>query len=353
VQTALFDYFLPESAIATEPPVERDGARLCVLGPEGPSAKQLRELPEELSERDLLVLNETKVRPARARCRKKRVGTTPGGQVEVLFLKPLEEGTWEVLTRAGSKLLPGDVIEWPQANLELTMLERLAGGTALVRASGDVELALESLGEMPLPPYMKRPGQRRDRERYQTVFARELGSAAAPTAGLHFTPALLERVRARGTDIGVALLHVGLGTFRPVATPDLNEHPMHEEWYSVGQELVRKVQRAKQAGGRVVAVGTTVVRALESAAAGSGDLVAGSGMTRLLIQPGYEFRVVDAMLTNFHQPKSTLLALVAAFSGRERVLDAYNWALKNNYRFLSYGDAMWIPERTLGEGGHT
>jgi S-adenosylmethionine:tRNA ribosyltransferase-isomerase len=344
VKTDLFDYDLPESAIATEPQERRDGARLCILESDGVRDSRVERLPELLTERDLLVINETKVRAARARCIKPKVGPSGGGQVELLFLRALPDASWEVMTRSGSKLGEGDTILWPEAGISFRILSRFPGGTALVRSTGDVEAALDRLGEMPLPPYMKRKAKAIDRDRYQTVFAREMGSAAAPTAGLHLTEKMLAEVEGRGAQVGRVVLHVGLGTFRPVSVSDLDEHPMHEEWYSVSDELVRQVSEAGRRGGRVVAVGTTVVRALESAAA-SGELSAGSGMTRLLIQPGYEFRVIDALLTNFHQPRSTLLALVSAFAGRDRVLAAYKWALEQGYHFLSYGDAMWIPGR--------
>jgi len=272
-----------------------------------------------------------------------------GGAVELLFLRPLAENTWEALGRAGSRIKTGDHFESAEAGLQLVVLETRQNGTLVLEANGDVERALEAIGEMPLPPYMKRSAVEADASRYQTVFARHLGSAAAPTAGLHLSEGLLTRIRERGVTLGRVVLHVGLGTFRPVSAADLDQHDMHEEWYSVDAELVEQIAKTRARGGRVVAIGTTVVRALESAALASkargGALEAGEGSTRLLIQPGYRFQLVDALWTNFHQPRSTLLALVSAFVGRDRLLSAYAWALEHNYRFLSYGDAMWIPER--------
>jgi S-adenosylmethionine:tRNA ribosyltransferase-isomerase len=344
VRTELFDYTLPDAAIAAFPPSERDGARLCKLTRSGPEEGWVRDLPALVLPGDLLVVNETKVRRARAYVRRPKVGASGGGRVEVLFLNSLSASKWEALARAGGRIRPGDRLEWPEAELEFTVLESQAPGTLVLEASGNVERALEEFGEMPLPPYMKRDALPEDTQRYQTVFARELGSAAAPTAGLHLTDALLDRIRGAGASVASVVLHVGLGTFRPVSADDLDEHDMHEEGYTVEPDLVEKVRATKAAGGRVIAIGTTVVRALESAAL-AGGLRAGAGTTRLLIQPGYRFQVVDALFTNFHQPRSTLLALVSAFVGRTRLLESYAWALARNYRFLSYGDAMWIPER--------
>lgn len=304
----------------------------------------VRELPTHLGPGDLVVLNRTRVRRARIFAqRPKNERGEGGGRVELLFLHPLGGERWAALGRAAGPLRPGDRLDFEGRGLEI--LGRNEEGNLEVRVPEDWEDVLDRVGQMPIPPYFRREADEADVERYQTVFATELGSAAAPTAGLHLTEAALTEVRRRGARVETVLLHVGIGTFRPVSVDDLDEHPMHEERYSVSPELARAVAETKARGGRVVAVGTTVVRALESAAVDVGRLHEGEGVTRLLIQPGHEFRVVDALLTNFHQPKSTLLALVAAFVGRDRVLDAYREAVGAGFRFLSYGDAMWIPRR--------
>lgn len=345
MRTELFDYSLPEELIAPYPLPERDGARLCVLGPEEPSEARVRDLPRLVEPGDLLVLNETKVRPARVFCERPRSGSQGGGRVEVVFLRQLEAGQWEALARANRPLRPGDKLAIVEAGLELTVEKKGEQGTIFLRSTEDVEEALARHGQMPLPPYMRRAAEDLDRSRYQTVFAKEVGSAAAPTAGLHLTPELLSEIEAKGGRVARLVLHVGLGTFRPVSTDDLDDHAMHEEWIRVTAEVSEAVRRTREQGGRVVAIGTTVVRALESLADEQGQIAPGERATRLLIQPGYRFRVVDALLTNFHMPKSTLVALVSALGGRERVLAAYEWAIARKFRFLSYGDAMWIPGR--------
>lgn len=345
MRTELFDYSLPEELIAPYPLPERDGARLCVLGPKEPSEARVRDLPGFLEPGDLLVLNETKVRSARVFCERPRSGSQGGGRVEVVFLRELMPGQWEALARANRPLRPGDSLTIPEAALELTVEKKGEQGTIFLRSRGDVEQALLAHGHMPLPPYMRRQDEDLDRSRYQTVFATEVGSAAAPTAGLHLTPELLGEIEGRGVEVARLVLHVGLGTFRPVSTDDLDDHAMHEEWIRVTPEVSDAVRQTRERGGRVVAIGTTVVRALESLADETGRIAPGEGATRLLIQPGYRFRVVDALLTNFHMPKSTLLALVSALAGRQRVLGAYEWAIARRFRFLSYGDAMWIPGR--------
>jgi S-adenosylmethionine:tRNA ribosyltransferase-isomerase len=255
----------------------------------------------------------------------------------------LGEQRWAALGRASGPLRVDDRLEADGVALRISAKDE-EGGLS-VEVFGELEAALERSGQMPIPPYFRREADDDDVERYQTVFAKELGSSAAPTAGLHLTEASLAELRRRAVDIGTLVLHVGIGTFRPVSVDDLNEHPMHEESYEISEELVEAVSATKARGGRVVAVGTTVVRALESSARDGGKLRAGAARTRLLIQPGFQFQVVDALLTNFHQPKSTLLALVSAFAGRERVLSAYRDAVAGGYRFLSYGDAMWLPRR--------
>jgi S-adenosylmethionine:tRNA ribosyltransferase-isomerase len=271
--------------------------------------------------------------------------------VELLLLRRLAEAgdaeVWQALGRASKPLCPGTTVTAP--GFSATVREIAPDGVLTVgaRAEGGMEAWLATHGHVPIPPYLKRTDEALDRERYQTVFARSLGSVAAPTAGLHLTRPMLDALRARGVEIAALTLSIGLGTFRPVEVADLDEHAMHVEEVEIGAELVASVERARRRGGRVVAVGTTVVRALESAAdaRNPGHIVPFSGTTDLLIQPGYGFNVVDALLTNFHQPRSTLLALVSAFAGREEVLAAYREALGRGYHFLSYGDAMWIPRR--------
>lgn len=349
METHLFDYELPEASIAQRPLPERDASRLCVLAPDGVHDRMFRDFADLVPEGSLVVLNDTRVQ--RARLLGARAGS--GGRVEIFLLRRLEaaapdDETWSALGRANSPLRSGTVIEIGRLTAEVVGRDADAVLRVRLRAQrGTVEEAVNAEGHVPLPPYMRRPDDAADGERYQTVFARRQGSVAAPTAGLHLTERVFERLRARGVELGYLTLHVGLGTFRPVSAADLNEHLMHEEAFSIGPELADAVARARARGAQVAAVGTTVVRALESARdPGDPRLVTPtSGETRLLIQPGYEFGPVDALLTNFHMPKSTLLALVAAFAGRERLLAAYAHAVRAGYRFLSYGDAMWIPER--------
>lgn len=305
----------------------------------------VRDFPALLEPEDLVVLNETKVRPARVYASRPKVGTQGGGRVELVFLRDLGDGRWEVLAGANRPLRPRDVLLLEDGALEIVVERRAEHGTIVIRASGDVEAALARIGEMPLPPYMGRAAEELDQTRYQTVYAKEVGSAAAPTAGLHMTEAMLDALWTRGVSVARLILHVGLGTFRPVSTDDLDDHPMHEEWLRATPELSEAVRRTRQRGGRVVAIGTTVVRALESLSNEAGEIEPGEITTKLLIQPGYRFRVVDALLTNFHMPKSTLLALVSALAGHEQIMNAYHWAIERRFRFLSYGDAMWIPER--------
>lgn len=297
----------------------------------------------------VVVLNDTRVRHARLHAT--RAGSS--GRVELFLLTPLgEERTrWRALGRANRPLRPGARLVLPIGHAEVEAKD--ADGTLTLRLEGlgegeALEQALAGFGHVPLPPYVKRPDDVEDAARYQTVFSRVLGSVAAPTAGLHLTEAHLTRLAARGVTLAFVTLHVGLGTFRPVSTEDLDQHPMHAEWVEVPSATAQVVSQAVHDGRQVVAVGTTVVRALESAASPEG-VAPFLGETRLLIQPGYRFRAVSSLLTNFHMPKSTLLALVSALAGRERLLAAYAHALARGYRFLSYGDAMWIPER-LSDG---
>jgi S-adenosylmethionine:tRNA ribosyltransferase-isomerase len=321
---------------------------MLVVGRSGVEHAQFRDFPALIPEGALLVVNDTRVHKARL------VGTRrgSGGRVEFLLLQreagePGSSETWLAVGRANRRLDAGSLVD--AGALSIEVLSRDGGGLmrVSVQASGGVERALERDGHVPLPPYIRRPDDREDAERYQTIFSEKLGSAAAPTAGLHFTSEVMEALQARAVRIGAVTLHVGLGTFRPVSCDDIDEHPMHTERYEVGEELASEIRACRADGRKVVAVGTTVVRALESARdpANTREVLPTRSETALLIQPGHVFGPVDALLTNFHMPKSTLLALVAAFAGRERVLSAYRTAVETGYRFLSYGDAMWISER--------
>jgi len=350
MRTELLDYDLPEELIAKRPLAERDASRLLVLDRGEIAHRRVRELPELLPEGALLVVNDTRVRRARVF----GVRRASGGKVELLLLgrHAEREGAdgsevWEALGRSSKPLRVGVLID--AGKLACEVLERREDGTLLlaVTAPDSVEDLLEREGRVPIPPYLGREDDADDITRYQTVYAQRTGSVAAPTAGLHLTPELLAAVGRRGVEVGRLELEVGLGTFRPVVVDDLSEHVMHEEHFRVDQALSAQIAAARGRGRPVVAVGTTVVRALESAAdpAAPGLVLPQSTATRLLIQPGYAFRIVDALLTNFHQPKSTLLALVAAFAGEDAMRAAYQAALAERYRFLSFGDAMWLPRR--------
>jgi len=350
VRTELLDYELPDELIARRPLSERDASRLLVLDRGAISHRLVRDLPELLPAGALLVVNDTRVRRARVLGRRRQ----SGGRVELLLLGRRQEleGTdgremWEALGRSSKPLRPG--IEIDAGQLACEVVERLGEGVLLVavRAPRDVEAVLAEEGRVPIPPYLGRDDDAEDVTRYQTVYAERVGSVAAPTAGLHLTRELLGAIAARGVALGRLELEVGLGTFKPVVADDLSEHVMHEERYRVGPALAAQIAEARARAAPVVAVGTTVVRALESAAdpERAGEVRAGDAATRLLIQPGYAFKVVDALLTNFHQPKSTLLALVAAFAGFDAMRAAYAAAVAERYRFLSFGDAMWLPRR--------
>ncbi len=343
MRTELFDYELPEELIAVRPPPERDGARLLVVG-QPFEHRWMRELGEIVPSGALLVLNDTRV--FRARLVGRRVPS--GGRTELFLVRHLEDGSWLALSRPFRRLRAGSEIEFDGLNARV--IECLSHGelrAVLSCNDGDVAGAIERVGHVPIPPYLKREDELEDKERYQTVFAEHSGSVAAPTAGLHLTSAMLGRLEERGVQIAKLTLHVGPGTFQPVTVDDLDQHAMHSEPVTVTNEVAEAVARARARSAPVVAVGTTVVRALEAAAdpEREREVRAFSGETSLLIQPGYEFRVVDALLTNFHMPKSTLLALVAAFAGLDRIREAYQAAIRERYRFLSYGDAMWIPTR--------
>lgn len=349
MKTADLDYELPERLIAAQPAERRDGARLLILDQGAIEDSHVAALAELIPSGALLVLNDTRVR--RARIFGTRHGS--GGRIELLFIRALQSPgdgreRWEAIGRSSKPLRVGTVIDWQE--VQIVVVERSEDATLVVLVdapSQDFEQLLEQRGHLPLPPYMRRPDEEQDLERYQTIYARRTASAAAPTAGLHLTPALFERLREREVEVARLELEIGLGTFRSVTVEDLAEHPMHAEIMSVDRALVSAVAGARARGAAVVAVGTTVVRALESAADPQrpGLVREMRGETRLMIQPGYSFRVVDALLTNFHVPKSTLLALVSAFAGYDAVMSAYRHAVSSGYRFLSYGDAMWIPTR--------
>lgn len=284
-------------------------------------------------------MNDSKVMPARLLGEK-----DTGASVEVLLIRPIGEGhRWEALVRPGSKMKPG-AVAWVSDELRVEVLDVLPGGARAVELTGPAEIgdAIRRLGHIPLPPYIDRPDEPLDRERYQTVYADREGSIAAPTAGLHFTSSLLDEITAAGVTVAKVTLHVGLGTFRPIEAEDPSEHEMHREWYEVPEEAADSIRRARAAGGRVWAVGTTAVRTLEAAASESGEVRSGAGETRLFIRPPYPFRVVDGLITNFHLPRSTLLMLVAALAGYERTMAAYAEATRGGYRFYSYGDAMVV-----------
>jgi S-adenosylmethionine:tRNA ribosyltransferase-isomerase len=337
-----FDYPLPETQIARYPKGERDASRLLVLDRNaGRSHHEFRELPRLLDPGDLLVLNDTRVFPARLRGRK-----PSGGRVELLLTEPEDpDGTaqrWQALYTASKAIRPGMRLDLG-GGLAAELIEPLGEGLGRfwLRAPQGVRPAIDEAGEVPLPPYLHRAPEPSDRERYQTIYARAEGAVAAPTAGLHFTPSLLSALEARGVRMASLTLHVGPGTFLPVRDEDLGRHRMHEERYLVPEATAREVAETRARGRRVVAVGTTSARALESAWEG-GALRAGPGRTDLFILPGYRFRAVDALLTNFHLPRSTLLMLVSGFAGREVILDAYAEAVREGYRFYSYGDAMLL-----------
>ncbi|HCA47244.1 MAG TPA: tRNA preQ1(34) S-adenosylmethionine ribosyltransferase-isomerase QueA [Armatimonadetes bacterium] len=334
-----YDYDLPPESIARYPAERRDLSRLLVLDRvSGEVAhRTFRDILELLEPGDLLALNDTRVIPARL------IGRAPGGAVvELLLLEPVDGSVWRAIGRPGRRLREGCSIDFGDGVLQATVREVEEDGGRLIelRHEGELLEALDQVGEPPLPPYIGRAAEPLDRERYQTVYAREPGAVAAPTAGLHFTKELLGEVAERGVEIGYVTLHVGVGTFRPVRVERIEDHEMHSEYYEVSEEFARQ---ANTRTGRLVAVGTTVTRTLESSAGEAGQILPGRGRTELFIYPGYRFRAVQAMVTNFHLPRSTLLMMIAAFAGgRERAMAAYQEALERGYRFYSYGDAMMI-----------
>ncbi|EAA0093354.1 tRNA preQ1(34) S-adenosylmethionine ribosyltransferase-isomerase QueA [Listeria innocua] len=336
-----FDFDLPEELIAQTPLLDRTSSRLMVLDKESGEIKDqhFTDIISYLNKGDALVLNDTRVLPARLH----GIKDETGAHIEVLLLKQKEGNAWETLVKPAKRIRKGATITFGDGALKATCLEELEHGGRILEFSyeGIFYEVLEQLGEMPLPPYIKE--QLADQDRYQTVYAKENGSAAAPTAGLHFTEELLAQISAKGVEIIFVTLHVGLGTFRPVDVEDTQNHKMHSEFYRLTEESADRINKIKSAGGKVVAVGTTSIRTLETIASRhDGKLIAESGWTDIFISPGYQFQAVDALITNFHLPKSTLIMLVSALSDRTKILAAYNHAVEQQYRFFSFGDAMFI-----------
>ena len=334
-----FNYELPEELIAQTPIQKRDMSRLMVLNRKDKSIehKVFKDIIEYLHKGDCLVINNTKVIPARLYGKKET-----GANVEFLLLKRIEGDIWEVMVRPGRKLLKGTKVTFGEGILEAEILEVLENGNrkVLFKYEGIFNEILDKIGLMPLPPYIKKTLKERDR--YQTVYAKYLGSAAAPTAGLHFTEELLKKLKEKGVEIANVTLHVGIGTFRPVKVENIEEHNMHSEHYYIKKEDVEKINNTKKNGGRIIAVGTTSCRVLESVADENGMVKEIEGDTSIFIYPGYKFKCIDALITNFHLPESTLIMLVSALADRESIMKAYNEAVKEKYRFFSFGDAMFI-----------
>ena len=340
MKTSDFNYYLPEELIAQEPLKDRASSRLMVLNKKTGDIehKKFRDIKDYLKKGDCLVINDTKVIPARLIGERKNTGA----RVEVLLLVRKEIDTWEVLTYPGKKAKIGDKIVFGGGKLECEVIDIIEGGNRIVKFyfDGVFENILDELGEMPLPPYITHKLE--DKNRYQTVYAKHDGSAAAPTAGLHFTNELLEEISNMGVEIAHVTLHVGLGTFRPVKAEEITDHEMHSEYYVVEKEQADIINKAKERGGRIISVGTTSTRTLESAADDNGIIQPKSGWTKIFIYPGYKFKAIDGLITNFHLPESTLIMLVSALAGRENVLNAYKAAVDEKYRFFSFGDAMFI-----------
>ncbi len=341
MKTSDFDFQLPEELIAQTPLAQRDSSRLLILDKRMGTVKHRHfyDLPQFLHPGDCLVLNDSRVLPARL------IGHRPtGGTCEVLLLVDRGEDRWECLVRPGRKLKPGAQVIFGDGQLTATVEAELNDGKRTIRFhyQGIFLEILEQLGKMPLPPYIK--AELSDQERYQTVYSKVAGSAAAPTAGLHFTPELLERIRAAGIKTCCVTLHVGLGTFRPVKAEDIQNHEMHSEFCIITRETADIINETKRSGGRVICVGTTSCRTIESFAAEDGTISECSGWTNIFIYPGYKFKVLDALITNFHLPQSTLIMLVSALAGREHILEAYEEAVREKYRFFSFGDAMFITD---------
>ncbi|BAH88379.1 tRNA preQ1(34) S-adenosylmethionine ribosyltransferase-isomerase QueA [Streptococcus mutans] len=341
MNTSDFDFNLPEALIAQTPLKKRDSSKLLVVDHQKKTMKDTHfdHIIDELNPGDALVMNDTRVLPARLHGEK----TVTHGHVELLLLKNIQGDQWEVLAKPAKRLKIGSHISFGDGRLKAIIKEELNHGGRIVEFSyeGIFLEVLESLGEMPLPPYIHEKLE--DRDRYQTVYAKENGSAAAPTAGLHFTEELLSKIEAKGVKLVYLTLHVGLGTFRPVSVDNVEEHQMHSEFYSLSPEAAQTLKDIKANGGRIVAVGTTSIRTLETIGNKfAGQIEADSGWTNIFIKPGYQFKIVDAFSTNFHLPKSTLVMLVSAFAGRDFILDAYKHAVDKHYRFFSFGDAMFV-----------
>lgn len=340
MKTSDFYFDLPQELIAQDPLEDRSSSRLLVLDRESGKTQHrvFRDIIEYLNPGDCLVVNNTKVIPARLYGSK--IGTD--AKIEVLLLKRREHNVWETLVKPGKKCRVGARISFGEGLLIGEVIDVVDEGNRLIRFEyeGIFEEILDKLGQMPLPPYIHH--QLKDKNRYQTVYAKHDGSAAAPTAGLHFTPELLEEIKKKGVHIAHVTLHVGLGTFRPVKVEDVTDHHMHSEFYIVEPEQAELINRVKKEGGKIVAVGTTSCRTLESATDESGILKAGSGWTEIFIYPGYQFKMIDRLITNFHLPESTLMMLVSALAGKDKIMAAYEEAVKERYRFFSFGDAMFI-----------
>ena len=339
-----FNYALPEELIAQDPLLDRSASRLMVLDKDTGEVtnRVFKDITDYLHKGDVLVINDTRVIPARL------IGAreNTGGKVEVLLLKRQTKDTWETLVKPGRKARIGDRIVFGDGRLKAEVIDIVDEGNRIVKFEyeGIFEEIIEELGTMPLPPYITHKLE--DQERYQTVYAEHDGSAAAPTAGLHFTPELLEEIREAGVEIAHVTLHVGLGTFRPVKEENVLDHHMHSEFYSISEETAEIINRAKEENRRVICVGTTSCRTVESAADRKGHVEAKSGWTEIFIYPGYDFKILDALITNFHLPESTLIMLVSALAGRENVLAAYKQAVEERYRFFSFGDAMFVASHT-------
>lgn len=342
MKVSLFDYHLPEELIAQYPLAERDQSRLMVLDRSTRSIQHaiFAQLPEFLSPGDLLVLNNTKVIPARLIGKKEK----SGGNVEILLLSRRDKGIWEALLKHSSRIKTGTRVLFGNGKYSAKVLDKteIQGRLIQFENNGDLKKLLEEFGQPPLPPYIKREVKNEDKERYQTIYAKENGAVAAPTAGLHFTESIFAKLESKNIKTVELTLHVGLGTFQPVKVEDVEEHNMHAENFKITAEVAQQMNKTKASGGKIVAVGTTTVRALESFADDNGNVLPYSGPTGVFIYPGYKFRVIDTLITNFHLPKSTLLMLVSAFAGREFILEAYHEAVNEHYRFYSYGDAMLI-----------
>jgi S-adenosylmethionine:tRNA ribosyltransferase-isomerase len=339
-----FDYQLPDELIAQQPLERRDASRMLIVNRNSKSWTQsnFASFPELVCGRDVIVINNTRVFPARLLGQRH----PSGGRVEVLLLREIETSMWEALVRPAHKLNEGAQVRFGDSSLRAEVITSSTGGVRKLKFSGEkpLDALIDEVGQTPLPPYIKRTSgsSETDKERYQTMFARERGAIAAPTAGLHFTPAIVKALRARGVRLAEITLHVGYGTFEPVRVDEIETYNVAAEFFSISESAAKMINDARAEGRRVVAIGTTTTRALESAAGADGVITAGSNATELTIKPGYKFRAVDALLTNFHLPRSSLLILVSAFAGRELVLNAYNDAVKARFRFYSYGDCMFV-----------